>query len=77
MLQKLLYGHQVFAGSGVPGQLGHPFAAVEFLDDCDDCLALGLCLGESDRIRKVDIRNINGSFHASILLVESFFVNEK
>jgi len=76
LLQKFLNAHQVLAGSGVLGQLGHTLTAVEFLDGSDDCFALRLCLGESNSVCKVAIGNIDGGLHDSMLSIGIFLVND-
>jgi hypothetical protein len=70
--QEFLNAHQILAGSGVLGELGHAFTPVEFLDGSDDCFALRLCLGETNSVCKVAIGNIDSGFHDSILLTSIF-----
>jgi len=75
LLQELLDAHQFLAGSRVFAELGHALTTVEFLDSSDDGFALRLCLGESDGICKVVIRNIDSGLHDSMLALKIFPVN--
>ena len=64
---KLLGGYEIGAGPGISDQFGHSLASIEIRDCANNRFTFCLRTGETDRIQKLVLWNINGRLHASRL----------